>query len=311
MSAMKLGFGPSPFLFGLKRYLYSKLSGSAFPLYVVSATKNPLNHSIMLPIKTIYCRKRIIEGFRMGKFIGLGILIVSLFSAVIVIFLILKWSFKFIANYLKYGGNPKPWLKRKDWVNKKIIWNGRVRGSLVLVLFVLVILPILIALMVSIYSSSTTNFIQIIITLMILMPIFGYFMYSWLQFKKFGRSTCYLETLPGEIGGIFEAKVEIYFPNEHPKDVNLILRLMAFRNFFDRFPVIWEKEKIIRKEELEYVSQNKYIVPVQFDIPRDVPLQKYKNSWLLILKINSPGINYLSDFHVPIFDIKNRAAITP
>ena len=247
----------------------------------------------------------------MGKFIGFGIIVVLLFSAVIVIFLIFKWSFQFIANYINYGRNPKPWLRRKDWANKKIIWKGKVRGSIVLAFFSVVIFPILIGLIVSISSSSKSNFIETIICLMVFMPIFGYFMYSWLQSKKFGRSICYLETLPGEIGGIFKARVEIYFPNEHPKDVYLRLRLMAFRHCFDKVPVEWEKKKIIRKEELEYISKNKYIVPVHFDIPIDVPLQKHKNSWLLTLKFYSPGINHLSGFHVPIFDIKNRAAITP
>jgi len=140
---------------------------------------------------------------------------------------------------------------------------------------------------------------------MVLAPIFGYFMYAWLRSKKFGHSICYIETLPGEIGGFFKAKVEIYFPNVHPKDVNLILRLISRRHPFQRWPDIWEKEKIIRQEELEYGSQNKYIVPVHIDIPIDVPLQKYKNNWFLVLKINSPGINYESNFHIPIFDIKN------
>ena len=146
---------------------------------------------------------------------------------------------------------------------------------------------------------------EIIPFLIVLGPIFGYFMYTWLRSKKFGRSICYLETLPGEIGGFFKAKVEIYFPNVHPKDINLILRLISYSDPFQHIPAIWEKEYLIRQEEIEYRGQNKYMVPVNIDIPIDPPLLKYKNSWALVLKSNSPGINYESNFDIPIFDIKN------
>ena len=129
-------------------------------------------------------------------------------------------------------------------------------------------------------------------------------MYVWLRSKKFGHSICYIETLPGEIGGFFKAKVEIYFPNVHPEDVNMILKLVSYNDPDKRYPDIWEKEKIIRQEELEYGSKNKYLVPIHIDIPIDVPLKEYKNTWLLVLKINSPGIDYASNFHIPIFDIK-------
>lgn len=240
----------------------------------------------------------------MGKFIGLGIITVAIIAAIIAIIWLVKFIISSSADHIKYGKNPKPWLRKKEWVNKKVIWKGAVRGSLVFAVFAIAIFPILIALIININSSSKKNLIEIILFLMVLATIFGYFMYLWLRSKKFGHSICYIETLPGEIGGFFKAKVEIYFPNVHPKDVNLILRLISYSYSLQRYPNIWEKEKIIRQEQLECGSQNKYIVPVHIDIPIDVPLQKYKNNWFLVLKINSPGINYESNFHIPIFDIK-------
>ena len=153
----------------------------------------------------------------MGKFIGLGIITVAIISAIIVIIWLVKYTSSFAENIkYGYGKNPKPWLRKKEWVNKKVIWKGLVRGSLVFAVFAIAIFPVLIALIINIISSNKKNLIEIIPFLMVLAPIFGYFMYTWLRSKKFSRSICYLETLPGEIGGFFKAKVEMYSPNEHP-----------------------------------------------------------------------------------------------
>ena len=237
-------------------------------------------------------------------FIGLGIITVAIIAAIFAIIWLVKFIISFSADHIEYGKNPKPWLRKKEWVNKKVVWKGFVRGSLVFAVFAIAIFPILIAFIININSFNIKNLLEIILSLMVVGPIFGYFMYTWLQSKKFSRSICYLETLPGEIGGFFKAKVEMYSPNEHPKDVNLILRLISYSNPLQHIPEIWEKEYIVRQEEIEYRGQNKYMVPVNIDIPIDPPLKKYKNSWLLILKIDSPGINYYSNFHIPIFDIK-------
>jgi hypothetical protein len=238
-------------------------------------------------------------------FIGLCIITIAIIAAIIVIVWLVKRTVSFTEHVKSgYGKNPKPWLRKKEWVNRKVIWKGVVRGSLVFAVFAIAIFPILIALIINIHSFNKTNLLEIIPFLMVLAPIFGYFMYTWLQSKKFSRSICYLDSLPGEIGGFFKAKVEMYFPNEQPYDVNLILRLISYSNPFTHIPDIWEKKYIVRREEIEYRGKKKYMVPVNIDIPIDPPLKKYKNSWFLVLKINSPGINYYSNFNIPIFDIK-------
>jgi len=62
----------------------------------------------------------------MGKFIGLGIIIVSIIVAIIAISWMVKFIISFSADHIKYGKNPKPWLRKKEWVNKKVIWKGAV-----------------------------------------------------------------------------------------------------------------------------------------------------------------------------------------
>jgi len=37
-----------------------------------------------------------------------------------------KFIISFSADHIKYGKNPKPWLRKKEWVNKKVIWKGAV-----------------------------------------------------------------------------------------------------------------------------------------------------------------------------------------
>ena len=80
----------------------------------------------------------------MDKFIGLGIITVAIIAAIIVIIWLVKFTSSF-AEHIKYGygKNPKPWLRKKEWVNKKVIWKGLVRGSLVFAVFAIAIFPIL------------------------------------------------------------------------------------------------------------------------------------------------------------------------
>jgi len=241
----------------------------------------------------------------MDKFIGLGILAVFLIAAITVVVWIIKFIFSTSKDHLEYGRNPKPWLRKKEWVEKKVIWKGAVRGSLVFAFFAIAIFPILIALIINIISPNKKNLIEITLFLMVVGSIFGYFMYLWLRSKKFGHSICYIETLPGVIGGFFKAKVEIYFPKATPKDIVLILRLISFKEPLQKYPDIWEIQNIVRREEIECRSRDKYIVPVNIDIPADVPLQEHANNWVLVLKIDSPGIDYESNFHVPVFKLKD------
>jgi hypothetical protein len=240
----------------------------------------------------------------MDHFIGLGIISTVLIAALIGIAVLVKACVKHLPDYFKYRKNPKPWLRHKEWVDKKIIWKGLVRGSLVYAFGAVAILPVLIALIININTSNKKNLIEIIPFLLALGALFGFFVYAWLRQRKFGRSICYIETLPGEIGGSFKAKVEMYFPNERPKDFNLILRLLAYDFPGQRTPSEWKKEQVVRRGEVEYIGNKKYMVPVHIDIPADAPIKKHRNVWRLCLKCNTPGINYYSQFHIPVFNTK-------
>ena len=245
----------------------------------------------------------------MDKYIGLGIIFFVLIAGIMSIYWLVKFIIYLNADYLKYRKDPKPWLRHKGWVEKKIVWKGPIRGSFVIIFFAIFILPFLVALIINITSFNEKNLLEIIPFLIVLGPVLGYFVYAWLRQRKFCRSICYIETLPGVIGGYFRGKVEMYFPNEHPKDFKLILKLVSYDHHRQKFPDIWEKEKIIRQEEVEYQGNKKHMVPIHIDIPIDVPLKKLRNSFFLILKSSSPGIDYLSQFHIPVFDTKKYGPV--
>ena len=106
-------------------------------------------------------------------FIGLCIITVAIIAAIIVIIWLVKYTSSF-AEHIKdgYGKNPKPWLRKKEWVNKKVIWKGLVRGSLVFAVFAIAIFPVLIALIINVNSSNKKNLIEIIPFLMVFAFIF-------------------------------------------------------------------------------------------------------------------------------------------
>ena len=111
------------------------------------------------------------------------------------------------------GRHPKPWLARKEWRERRVISHG-VRGC-VFAIAILFFGLISFGALAGVAANMVENPGEALRALVVLAVFVGALAgttWWWLNWKKFGKSVCHLETLPGVIGGWFKASVEVKLP---------------------------------------------------------------------------------------------------
>jgi hypothetical protein len=130
------------------------------------------------------------------------------------------------------------------------------------------------------------------------------FRYSWLTWRKFGKSVCHLETLPGVIGGWFKASVEVKLPVETRPAV-----LVRLENRKGWSTTVWEITERVFPAQFTHIQGDRYLVPVRFHIPArkdyyaNTPWNRLVGmSWCLYITAELPGADLNALFQVPIFE---------
>ncbi len=139
--------------------------------------------------------------------------------------------------------------------------------------------------------------------------VLAYVTYQRLAWRKFGKSVCHLETLPGVIGGWFKASVEVKLPVETRPAV--LVRLVNIIHG-DGGTTVWEISERVFHAQFTRIQGDRYLVPVRFHIParKDYYVQpswnpnplKVSGGWVLKIRAELPGMNLGAGFLVPIFE---------
>jgi hypothetical protein len=199
------------------------------------------------------------------------------------------------------GGHQKPWLALKEWRERRIISHG-VRGcffALAILFFGSLALICLIGLLINLFRNPGEA-----VEALFLGSIFGgglaVVTYWWRNWRKFGKSVCHLETLPGVIGGWFKASVEVKLPADVTPSVKV--KLENFKIVGAR-PMVrltkWETSEIVLPDRFTRIQGDRYMVPIRFQIPARMD---YYADWQFQVKAEFPGVNLRADFIVPIFE---------
>ncbi len=131
-----------------------------------------------------------------------------------------------------------------------------------------------------------------------------------MQWRRFGNSELRLKTLPGRIGGVFQAQLAV--PSLVSSVQQFHLRLFCVRrttsgsgkNRRTREELLWEDERVAPKQVLTYESTG-ICVPVHFRVPADQPESMAGNPaivWRLEAKASLPGVDFEEKFEVPVFN---------
>ena len=184
-------------------------------------------------------------------------------------------------------GYHEPWMACKPWRERRIESHG-VRGCFFALAIPFFGLPALLSSTVALFHLIGSG--RILWEAMIPATIFGggvaAVSYFWRHWSKFGKSVCYLETLPGVIGGWFKASVEFKIPGHPPP--SLLVRLENYKIVGMR-PAIrltaWETSKHVPPSQMKRLKGNKYLIQVCFQIPSG---KDYYENWCWLLNQNSP-----------------------
>jgi hypothetical protein len=189
----------------------------------------------------------------------------------------------------------------KPWRERRIESHG-VRGCFLALAIPFFGLPALLSSTVALFRLIRSG--EIIWEAIIPATIFGgglaVVVYYWRHWRKFGKSVCYLETLPGVIGGLFKASVEFKIPGRLPPTV--LVKLENYKIAGIR-PAIrltaWETSKHVPPSQMKRLQGNKYLIQVRFEIPSG---KDYYENWALSVTSELPGVNLSAYFNVPIFE---------
>jgi hypothetical protein len=205
----------------------------------------------------------------------------------------------------------QPWLWRADWAEGIVRCEGKVTVWAVCgfaLVWNVISWGAVVAMWADLFSGKEKG-----VYFVLLFPFVGLFMiwwaaYAFFQYRKFGVSVFRMLANPGVLGGTLRGAVEI--PVQVSPSDGFKVRLLCVHRYTSgtgdnrstHEDTKWEDEKIIRKDLLSH-DRTRTGVPVFFNIPYRLPRSNESPTYIWKLQIGAdvPGIDYKSEFHVPVF----------
>lgn len=136
----------------------------------------------------------------------------------------------------------------------------------------------------------------------------GVMIHQIIQSQKFGQSTLQLAGIPGVVGGQLAGVVRIPTRITAEDGFHLKLNCFTYTRGADNKQheeLIWQDEGLVTEPMHDNVT-NQTVVPVLFAIPFEAmetsrPDSKLGTKWRLDVSCKLPGVDYKSQFEVPVF----------
>jgi hypothetical protein len=215
---------------------------------------------------------------------------------------------------LKTRHPDEPWLWQKDWASGRAddasrltLWSSWGFATL----WNLVSIPAGYAgVRAALYEGNKAGMVAL------LFPLVGVGLVVWavrttVRFKKYGTSRLELSTLPGVIGHTIAGAVRI--PSLLEPGEGFFATLSCVRQVTTRGKnssttesILWQEERYIRGEPSRDASGMATRIPIAFRLPADAKPCDSSNPndrilWRLKLSASVPGVDYASQFEVPVF----------
>ena len=208
-----------------------------------------------------------------------------------------------------------PWLWRADWASGRIVDSGRATMFTVWVfaaLWNLISFPIgFLGVRAAIQERKPAALLAL------LFPLVGIGLLVWavrltLRCRKYGVSRLELSTIPGIIGrtltGMVRAPARMQPDDGFQVTLSCVRRVTtrSGRNSSTSESVIWQDERRVRGEPTRTNVAMETHIPVAFRLPSDAqPCDDTDSNnrvlWRLQLSAVVPGVDYESQFEVPVF----------
>lgn len=211
--------------------------------------------------------------------------------------------------------NPaEPWRWKEDWAEGRITATGKAQfllPGIMAVFWNLISVPLLFLVPGEVRDNG--NYLAL---LGLIFPLVGIGLAIWairsfIRWQKFGDSVLELSTFPGVIGGPLAGRVltsvNLKPANGFHLTLNCIHQVTRGSGEDRRTSesILWQQEQHHERESAEF-DPTRSEIPVDFQIPFDAsPTEKRsdddKTLWRLQVEAEVPGVDYGSQFEVPVF----------
>ena len=210
--------------------------------------------------------------------------------------------------------NEQPWLDNPQWAAREIRTEPVIRGGpLAAAYAVLGWIPVVLVMEALGTPQPFDEILQMLGIAVMSVFVLGWLSYSWLAYCRYGTSVCRLLTLPGVIGGRFEADIECGLSCGPGAPVIVRLKNRTLRGKIAQ--VHWQMETRVEAAAFRPHGDQRVVISIRLQIPRDAAQRPcvaepigFVPQWLLEISRESPGIDYRAEFDVPVFD---AAGATP
>lgn len=207
----------------------------------------------------------------------------------------------------------EPWLVNQAWRERRIPYKDLESSSSIIWLAwgFMFALFMFIGVVVFVVSASKGNSLVAFITAITVVAMITGIGYLYLRKRKFGTSICHLNKLPAVIGDALEVDVETRFLNLPNGPVKAVLANLTIhieggsRVRYARTEIHWQAERNIPVANLKRLGYGKIRIPIEIEIPDHVRKQQggRDSFWRLRLNAPFPGLDYQSEFIVPVYDV--------
>lgn len=212
----------------------------------------------------------------------------------------------------------KPWLRVPAWRCREIVCGNPVGNIYLLLACLFFGGPALLFLWAVIMNPSARlgeSLIWAANGCILGFIVIGLF-YWRLRYRRYGQSVCRLLTLPGRVGGWLKADVDCTLPAGADNTVTVRLKNMVPNGRSAR--ELWRMEQRISVP----ARGERTVIPVRLQIPRSTN-QRFLSSnasalerafaplWALEIEKKVPGIDFLAQFGVPVYDVPELPEMSP
>jgi hypothetical protein len=164
----------------------------------------------------------------------------------------------------------------------------------------------------------------VVILFIAIFPLIGIGALIWairqtVRLIRFGKTFVQLQTLPASLGRSLKGSIEARLPYPLPHGINLALSCVnrvttgggKNQSTFDY--IRWQGKKELGPETI-MAGPSGSTIPVDFDVPRDMPPSNTSNPsneilWLLRAEADVPGVDFDETYEVPVFETQESPVL--
>ncbi len=207
----------------------------------------------------------------------------------------------------------KPWLHRPDWREKRVT-SGATKSlfvtGVVTAICAVSSTPVIALIPAEIRRGEGLTLVFCLLFAIATLTALACFAYSLSRWRRFGRTTLTLTTVPIIPGDHLRGTITSPSPLHQARTVTVTLEChrtvtqQRGKKTSFHFDSLWKQEEVA---SIQRGAGGASVIPIAMKIPADLPSYGRSNSettikWTLTANAQIPGVDFFASYEVPVFD---------